>query len=76
MTEASRTALPIGGYSARQLSADELAQWSREAEARRQQIRVSSLKAIGLDADGRPFLAGDAHEEERLAITDLRAPLR
>ena len=76
MAEASTSALPIGGYSARQLSDDERDTWNRQAEARRAAIRASAMLAIGRDPDGHPLPSPDAGEEERLATADLRAPLR
>jgi hypothetical protein len=66
---------PIGGYSSRQLSDDELDTWNRQAEARRQQIRVTALAMIGRQPDGSPFPPADQAEEIRLATADLRAPL-
>jgi len=76
MAEAT-PARSIGGYStSRALSEDELAEWNRQAEARRAKIREDSLRMIGRDADGKPFPPVDAGEEEWLASADLRAPLR
>jgi hypothetical protein len=77
MAEATTPTLPIGGYStSRQLTDDEREEWNRQAEAKREQIRVSALAMIGRDADGRPFSPPDASEEERLATGDLRGALR
>jgi hypothetical protein len=77
MPQAPDPVIPLGRYfTGRPLSAEQRAQWEREAEARRRAIREGALLMIGRDANGQPFPAADEPEEQRLATADLRGTLR
>jgi hypothetical protein len=76
-TTPARPAIPIGGYSTiKPLTDDEREEWNRQAEAKREQIRVTALAMIGRGPDGQPFPAPDDAEERRLQSADLRGALR
>ena len=75
-TAPARPAIPVGGYFTTERTPEELAEWNRQADAKRASIRASAMLAIGRDPEGRPIPSPDVAEEERLATADLRSPLR
>jgi len=69
--------LGLGGYTTiKPLSDEELAEHNRRAEAKRAEIRKSSMLLIGRDEHGEPLPSPDLAEEERLRSSDLRGVLR